>query len=174
VKTVNVTIKGTSPLLMHCFPLVPVEALEKKPIEEQAKACEYRTPDGKLYIPAVALGRALVNGGAYSKGKGRASLQKQVAACVFVTPDYLVLSVQKYVIDTRPVVVPATKGRVLRHRPRFDEWAVSFQLEYDETLITETQLRRIVDDTGRLVGLLDFRPEKKGPFGRYIVTEWKS
>jgi len=29
-----------------------------------------------------------------------------------------------------------------------------------------------VDDTGQRVGLLDFRPEKKGPFGRFVVTRW--
>jgi len=34
-------------------------------------------------------------------------------------------------------------------------------------------LRHIVDDAGSRVGLLDFRPERKGPFGRFIVIEWK-
>ena len=29
-----------------------------------------------------------------------------------------------------------------------------------------------VSDNSR-VGLLDFRPEKKGPFGRFVVTSWK-
>jgi hypothetical protein len=72
------------------------------------------------------------------------------------------------------VVVPATKGRVVRHRPRFDEWRVTYSVEWDETLMTEGQVRRIVDDTGSRVGLLDFRPEKKGPFGRFVVVEWKN
>lgn len=33
---------------------------------------------------------------------------------------------------------------------------------------------RIVDDCGTRVGLLDFRPERKGPFGRFVVTKWES
>jgi len=32
----------------------------------------------------------------------------------------------------------------------------------------------VVDDAGVRVGLLDFRPERKGSFGRFMVVEWKS
>jgi hypothetical protein len=113
-----------------------------------------------------------VSAATFSKGKGRASLQKQVAACVFVSPERLDLGMKNYEIDSRRVVVPATKGGVIRHRPRINDWEVSFTLDYDPDLLTETQLRRIVDDAGSRVGLLDFRPEKKGPFGRFIVTLW--
>jgi len=158
---------------MHSFPLVPIEALDKKPVEEQAKLAAYWTPDGKLYVPGVAIQRAIVNGATFSKGKGRGSLQKPVAACVIVSPDYCILDQQTYVIDSRPVVIPSTKGRVLRHRPRFDKWCVKFNIEWDNTLIKESELRRIVDDTGSRVGLLDFRPQNKGPFGRFMVTSWK-
>lgn len=172
--TVAVTIKGTSALLMHAFPMVPIEAPEKKSPEEQAEIAAYRDPDTKgLYVPAVALQRALVAGAAFSKGKGRATLQKIAAACVFVGPERLSLGTSTYVVDSRPVVVPATKGRVIRHRPRLDEWQVSFTLEYDPTLLDEKQARRIVDDTGSRVGLLDFRPERRGPYGRFVVTRWE-
>ena len=169
---VTVEIKGISSLLMHAFPLVPIEALEKKSPAEQAELAAYRTPDGKLYVPGVAVQRALVSGATYSKGKGRGSLQKPVAACVQVSPEYLLLTPQDYVVDTRAVVVPATKGRVPRHRPRFDAWTISCEIEFDPTLLKETELRRVVDDTGARVGLLDFRPEKKGPCGRFVVTKW--
>lgn len=170
----EVTIKGISPLLMRAFPMVPIEGFEKKSPDDQAKACEYRTVDGKLYIPGVNLQRALVAGATYSKGKGRGSLQKQVAACVFVTPEYLILTPQSYVIDARPVVVPATKGRVIRYRPRFDVWEVTFFLEWDDILLRENEIRKVVDDTGTRVGLLDFRPACKGPFGRFVVTKWET
>jgi hypothetical protein len=169
-----VELKGISPLLMHAYPLVPIEALEKKPPEEQAELAAYRDPDTKnLYLPAIALQRALVNGATFSKGKGRSSLQKSVAACVFVTPDRLDLGTKKFALDSRAVVIPATRGRVVRFRPRIDEWKIELKLEWDETLLTETQMRRVVDDTGSRVGVLDFRPEKKGPFGRFMVTSWE-
>lgn len=174
-KIVKVEITGISPLLMHRFPLEPVKAVEKKSKEEQAELAVYRDDaSGNLYIPGTAIQRALIGGAAYSKGKGRASLQKPVAACVFVTPEICDLGVSEYVIDARAVVVPATKGRIVRYRPRLDSWKVYFDLEYDPELLSEDQLRQVVDDTGRRVGLLDFRPANKGPFGRFSVTQWRA
>lgn len=170
-----VTIKGTSPILMHAYPLEPIEAIDKKPKEEQAEAAAYREPETReLYIPGVAVQRALVGAAVYSKGKGRASLQKPVAACALVTPERLGLGTEDYTIDSRRVVIPSTKGAIVRHRPRLDEWEVSFGLEFDDVLVSETQMRKVVDDMCSRVGLLDFRPEKKGPFGRAMVTEWKA
>lgn len=168
-----VRIKGLSPLLMHSFPLVPVEAIEKKSPEEQARIAAYWTPDKKLYCPGVNIQRAMVNGATFSKGKGRGSLQKPVAACVIVSPEYVIMEPQQYAIDARPVVIAATKGRIVRYRPRFDNWEIGFYVEWDDTLLTEAQVRRVVDDTGSRVGLLDFRPEKKGPFGRFVVNNWE-
>lgn len=171
---VSVTIKGISPLLMHRFPMIPVEGIDKLSAEQQAEHSAYRDDNKNLFVPGLNLQRALVSAATYSKGKGRASLQKQVAACVFVTPERIALGTKDYVVDSRPVVIAATKGRIVRHRPRLDSWQLSFQVEYDPTLLKETELRRIVDDAGTRVGLLDFRPERKGPFGRFMVTDWKN
>ena len=176
MKKLSVEVKGISPLLMHAFPMAQIEALEKKTPEEQAELAAYRDEQNSkyLYIPAMAIQRGLIAAAAYSKGKGRGSLQKSVAACLLVSPERISLGVKKYALDARPVVIPATKGRVMRYRPRLDEWKITFALEYDENLLTENQLRRGVDDMGSRVGLLDFRPERKGPFGRCIVTKWQN
>lgn len=174
IRSINVTIRGISPLLMHAYPMVPIEALEKKPKEEQAEHAAYRDPDtGELYIPGVAVQRSIINAAAYQKGKGRASLQKQAAACMLISPERINLGVKEYAIDARPVVIPATKGRVIRYRPRLDKWEGSLTVDFDDTLLKETEARRMFDDSGQRVGLLEFRPERKGPFGRFMVTEWK-
>lgn len=171
---VRVDMKGKTALLMHKFPMVEIEAIEKKSKEDQAEISAYRDEkSGNLYIPGLNIQRALVAGATYSKGKGRSSLQKQVAACVMVEPEYVDLGIKEYKIDSRPIVVPATKGRIIRHRPRIDDWGASFFVEYDDSLLTEAQLRKVIDDTLERVGLLDFRPEKKGPFGRAMVTKWE-
>lgn len=174
MKSVDVTITGVTPLLMHRMPLEPVEAIEKKTPDEQAEISAYRLngPTSNLYLPGVNLWRSLIAGAAYSKGKGRASLQRNAAAGLFVTPERLDLGLATYRVDSRAVVVPATKGRVIRHRPVIDQWRVSFTLEYDETLLSDRQVRQIVDDAGSRVGVLDYRPEKKGPFGRFRVDGW--
>ena len=173
MKKVLCEIQGVSPLLMHAYPLQPVEGLEKMSAAEQAEASAYRDPESKgLYLPGVNVQRSLVAAATFSKGKGRASLQKTVAASVFVAPERIDLGVKDYVIDSRPVVIASTRGRIVRHRPRLDTWACEFKIEFDELLVTEAQLRRVVDDAGRLVGLLDFRPACKGPFGRFMITRW--
>lgn len=174
LRKIDITARGKTALLMHSYPMVAIEAIEKKAPEEQAELAAYRNPDtDELFIPGINIQRALVAGATYSKGKGRASLQKQAAACLMVTPERVGLGVKTYEIDARPVVIPATKGRVIRYRPRFDSWQIKFALEYEDTLLKESEVRRIVDDTFERVGLLEFRPEKKGPFGRAMVTAWK-
>jgi len=175
IQKIEVEVEGMSALIMHKFPLVPIEALEKRPPQEQAELAAYRHPDtGELYVPGENIQRALVSGATYSKGKGRASLQRTVAACLIVSPERVSLNKKEFEVDSRPVVVPATRGRVLRHRPRIENWRLRFFLEFEDTLLTSKQVREVVDNTGKLVGLLEYRPEKKGPFGRFMVTEWKN
>ena len=169
-----VTIKGISPLLMHRFPLAESEAFEKWLPEAKAEWVAYRdVTTQELYIPGTNLQRSLISAAAYSKGKGRGNLVRTAAAALFVSPEVLLLGVKEYIIDVRIVTNPVTKGRHPRHRPRLDTWQVTFMIEWDETLLTEKQVREIVDNAGQRVGILDFRPEKKGPFGRFMVTEWK-
>lgn len=172
MRRVAATIKGISPLLMHRYPLIPIEGIEKKSPQEQAEVSAYRAENGQLYLPAEAMQRALIGAATYSKGKGRGSLQKNASACLQVSPMILPLGTDTFAIDSRRVVIAATKGACVRHRPRLDQWEATFTLEWDDLLLKETECRRILDDCGLRVGLLDFRPEKKGPFGRFMVTQW--
>jgi len=174
MKAVTITVCGQSPLLMHRFPMEPVQSIEKLAPEEQAELAAYRIPgSGNLYVPGVNMWSSIVEGAAYVKGKGRASMQKPAAACILVTPEYLDLGTKAYEIDARPVVVPATKGRVVRYRPRLNDWKLTMQVEWDPTLISDVQLRQIMDHAGQRVGVGDFRPQKKGPFGRFVVEHWE-
>jgi len=175
-KAISVTIKGISALLMHQFPLMPIEnpPIEKRSPEDQAELAAYRDPETQeLYVPGMAIQRALIAAAVYSKGKGRASLQKPTAACLLINPDRVSTLRKEYSLDARPVVIPATGARVMRYRPRLDAWELSFELEYDPSLLDEKQVRGVVDDAGSRVGLLEFRPERKGPFGRFMVVEWR-
>ena len=76
-------------------------------------------------------------------------------------------------VDSRPVVIPSTKGRILAHRPMFDDWSLEFAVQLDETMLGAKFLRNIIDDAGKRIGLGDFRPACKGPFGRFVVTQWE-
>jgi len=173
--TVEVIISGITPLLMRSHPAAgEPEDIKNWTPEQQAEYCSYRdSQTGRLYLPAANLQRAIVSGAAYSKGKGRASLQKSAAAAMFVGPERIDLGLGTFDVDSRWVVNPATGGRIMRHRARLNNWQGTFQLQFDTSLVTENQARRIIDDTGSRVGVLDYRPEKKGPYGRFMVTHWE-
>ena len=77
-----------------------------------------------------------------------------------------------WAIDTRPIVNPATGGRRLCYRPLFNDWELNFECELDTSIIGMKLFRQIVDDSGKRIGLGDFRPQRKGPFGRFVVIRW--
>jgi hypothetical protein len=84
------------------------------------------------------------------------------------------LNTKDFEVDTRSVVVPATGGRIIKHRARLDKWELSFTLQVDETIFDERFVRQLVDDAGMKCGLGDFRPNRKGLFGKFKVIEWKA
>ncbi len=172
MKRVKFGIQGVSPLLMHRFPEEGEDGGKDKTKKEQARNSMYEQK-GKPYIPGSNLWRSFVSAANYSKGKGRATLSRPAAAGLLIRDEHLWLDTP-WVVDSRPVVNPPTGGRIIRHRAKFEEWKVEGMLEYDEALLTGQEVRKIVDDAGARVGVLDFRPECKGPFGRFMVVKWEA
>lgn len=188
MKTVEVTIKGTTPLLQHRFsedseqPGATRATLVTRgtPREEADKVC-YRNKEGKYYFPSTWIMGSLIEVSSNHKLKGsRRSARFVVPAAVGVTTDTILLTngdgktpVTDFEVDSRPVTIPATKGRIMRHRPRFDCWSASFPLRINEKLLPVDFIHRLMDEAGESSGLGDFRPQKRGPFGCFVVTSWK-
>ena len=61
----------------------------------------------------------------------------------------------------------------MRHRPRINTWGAEFGLEVDPTLIDVDLVHQLLTEAGSRIRLLDYRPEKGGPFGRFSVVSWK-
>ena len=98
-----------------------------------------------------------------------------LAGSVRVEPDQILLGTNKYAIDTRSVVIQGS--RVLKARPMLKEWAAPFKLLYYKRQIPKEQvplLKEILEDGGIRMGIGDYRPQHKGWFGTFIVTEFKS
>lgn len=57
------------------------------------------------------------------------------------------------------------KARVIRIRPKFPTWEISFTAEFDGSVINQRDIIKAVEDAGRLVGLGDYRPK----YGRFIA-----
>lgn len=132
-------------------------------------------------IPGPNIFRALIDAGVYHK-TGRkqittsksslvpAGIQLEELECLISNP--FGGSVE-WEIDSRSVVIPSTGGRIMCHRPRFDAWRIAFTLIVDDKMFDESIVRQLTDDAGSKIGLGDFRPARKGPFGRFLVAHWK-
>lgn len=183
---INVTIEGVTPLLMNRFHeeaalqssagTSAVQVGKRGTPREQAEPKAYKDEKGNLYIPGPNLFSCLIEAGKFHKvGKSKVTTLKTslVPAGIAVNELVLLLGVKKFEVDSRSVVIPATGGRIMCHRPRLDKWKTRFTLEVDTDMFSLEFVRKLVDDAGKKIGLGDFRPARKGPFGRFVVTSWK-
>ena len=150
---------------------------------EQAEKTAYKDDKGNLYVPTQNLYACIINAGKFHKvGKTKVTTAKSsLVPAGLVMNDGLVLSLlnpksnkaqKSFEVDSRRVVIPATGGAVMRHRARIDEWRIRFTVEVDMTVFDANFVRTLVDDAGKKIGLGDYRPERKGPFGKFKVTKW--
>ena len=181
MKKFKITIQGTSPLLMNR----PSQMIGEKSKDQKR---ETMTPkemaelkiyeiEGKLYTPATHLQGALVEAGKHKKmlGKGssRANYSKACGYAIQIEPFEIVHKKQIWEPFSVLAVNPTTKGRNLLHRPMLKNWELDFECIFDEEQIEITVMKELFDIAGRIVGIGDWRPAKKGRFGKFQVTSWK-
>jgi len=184
---IEIKIQGTSPLLCNKF--TDAAALSasngtraaqvggKGTPKEQAKAKLYISEaTGKPIVPGPNLFRCIIDAGKFFKnGKSKVTTLKSslIPACVSVEDfECEILHDDPWEVDTRAVRIPSTGGRILAHRPCFFNWSLLFTVELDVEVMSENLFRDIFDAAGKRIGLGDFRPDCKGPFGKFVVVSW--
>jgi hypothetical protein len=176
---VHVRIESIAPLIVNQFHEEAAESAtsgihsrkERPSPEEDATMRLYPQNGHGPTFPAENIRQSII--GASSRTKiGRRSATTDVAASIYIFPEMLNLAGEWHV-DSRAVVIPSTKGRILRHRPMFNEWSIEFDMQINADLIDARTVKKILEDAGALVGVGDFRPAKKGPYGRFQVTQWE-
>lgn len=192
MKTVEVTIKGINPLLIHRFGEAAEQAgnTRKKKARiiedtraEALKVANRNPATGTHYISPFAVQLAIATAGTNHRQTGsRKSMTTVVQSAVRVvtdSPDELTILVDdepatdaSIVVDARPVTIPATRGRIMRYRPKYERWTMRFMLEIDETLIDVSTVHMLLTEAGVQCGIGDFRPQRRGPFGTFRVTSW--
>lgn len=180
MKKYKVTIKGSSPLLMNRpSAMIGDISKDKKPFTDdpkgQAELKLYINEDGKLYQPSTHIYGALVEAGKQKKvvGKGKSTYSKIVGYAVTINPYEIEHTNQKWEVFSILSVNPNTKGRNLLHRPILKQWELTFEVLFDETDVPEVIMHELLEIAGRVAGIGDWRPQKKGPYGKFLVTEWK-
>jgi hypothetical protein len=172
-KTYRVKIKGTTPLLQNRFNGDAEETGAKKRSqtskENKVEDSLYQLPDGTVYQPAECIRQAVIEAGKAFK-KGRSNLCGIFASFMMISPDAIPHGNQEWETDRRPVVIPSTKGRVMRNRAKLDNWWLAFDVQIlDDDEISEKTLHDALDHAGNYIGIGDYRPQKKGIHGRFYV-----
>ncbi|MBM4275217.1 MAG: hypothetical protein FJ134_12260 [Deltaproteobacteria bacterium] len=188
---ISVTIKGVTPLIMNRFHeenevavssgISSVQVGDKGPPRLQAEKKLYVDKEGNLYVPGPNIFACLINAGKFHKvGKNKVTTQKTSLVPAGITVEEIVVPLSDgnggraaWEVDSRSVVIPSTGGRIMCHRPRVDEWGATFTLEVDTEMFQINFVRKLMDDAGKRVGLGDYRPDRKGPFGRFVVVAWQ-
>ena len=187
MKNLTVTFKGTTPLIMHscqCVnPLHPISlelkkytSKRKKTDDDYIKMADLEWEAGAywkdglgLYIPAENVEATIINGAkAYKKGK---DIEKYCDVTDLYIPfDYGENLTKEELIanyeyrDTRAMTV--NRSKIMRTRPRFDQWNITFNFRYDETKIDLDTIINAIEYAGMYVGLCDSRPK----YGKFVAV----
>ena len=184
MKKLQVTLTGTSPMLMHsdklANPLDPATQAHKEVSGKRNKTEEdqiwlsrsewesgiYRGSKDQVIIPSLNLRAVLIRGGALNK------LGTHIKRAVHFdmgdndliydgpqTPNAMWKDGR--FVDVRAVKVGPAK--IMRCRPLFNEWMLSFDIMFDPEAISLPELKMCWENAGNYVGLGDFRPL----FGRF-------
>lgn len=185
MKTIDVEIRGNTPLLIHRFTEQTEQGKATRRVQvdnrdprEEARKVAYIAADGTFYFNAFAIPACMAAAGSNHKMRGsRKTLRFVVPSAVSVLSDAVTIlngsgPAKDFEVDARPVTIPATKGRVMRYRPRFDKWGARFQFRLNDNLLSEEDAQRLLTEAGESIGIGDFRPEKRGPFGTFAVVQW--
>ena len=182
MKTYNITIEGTSPLLMNRPSQLDIgekskdSKRETATPEEIAEAKLYVDAEEQIYLPATWFQGCIVEAGKnkkmMGKGSSKANYSKVAGSSVEINPFEIILNT-KWKVFSILAVNPTTHGRNVLHRPMFEKWKVDFECTFDESLIEVHVMKELFDIAGRQVGVGDWRPAKKGRFGKFQVTSWK-
>lgn len=177
-----ITLIGDSPLLVNNFSeKSKVEMMEKQ--QKRAKGAKeardpaaeveaalYRLPNGKYGVPASGLKNCAVSACRFIEGVKMTTAKGSFF--VLEDADGLVeLQAKKHVVDERMVAIGpfGKKVKLVRFRPRFDEWSIKFKVLYDPDTISAEQLLNLYERAGFSIGICEYRPEKSGNLGMFSV-----
>ena len=180
---VDVTINGLPPgILLHnpAAGLMGGNKTGKKPTipppEDEAAAGLYWTEDSSsIAFPSWNIHRAMTAGAAGFK-LGKRAMSPYIAGSLTFLPVMASFNTTNYRVDIRRAVIQ--RQGIMRSRPNLFPWELSFIIQVAEEdfpnpAIIDESLKAIMEDTGRRIGIGDFRPGCKGPFGRFQVTRWE-
>jgi len=181
-ETIQIPIIGMTPLIVNRFgekarrQLLDAEQGRKKlktirDPEADYQEAFYRMKDGSYGFPATAFKHATT---ASARFYGREVSMTGLRQALFVDGEMAADYSQALVpIIGEPVMredyVRVGRGTDLRYRPMFPEWSATLIITYVTSLLSKESLLTKVEGGGVSCGVGEWRPEKGGPFGRFML-----
>lgn len=178
----EVAIEGTRPILWHAFgpDSMPLEKQERTGVAgndpEEWRKSVLMTGERQLFIKPTYVFGCLREAGKYTSRK-RGTLMGAVSGTMQVTDNQILVDrwVPEEPIPTDPecpvymdvcgVRNPATKARNVRYRIAASPgWHLTFHLLWDKTIVSRSEMEKVIEDAGLLVGLGDGRGIGNGRF----------
>jgi hypothetical protein len=186
-RVIALRIEGTAPLMTHKFSKKMRDAIMEKQTRQDATSPKREPKDyeaefnaaryiarrngkqgGWDGVPAGAIRAAMiaavrgVDGLPIVRAKGAFFVLPQGHDVVDGTP--LVRIIGHPVHDTRPVRLESGVAD-LRNRPRYDDWAIDLEIQYDADIVSEVDVANLLARAGAQVGLCECRPSAPKSFG---------
>ena len=153
-------------------------------IQEEAGTKLYRSENGRMGVPMQNIIAALIIAGQSITHKGKKTISTAKSTRLFDFLDFRADFCEfngcdeKGNIEWRPTLLPgvmhqgASETAVAITRPRIPHWSLTIPVVFDPNReISDKNVEALFDIAGRTVGLCDWRPAKKGRFGRFIIEK---
>lgn len=138
--------------------------LRKNAYDEDAGAKEaelgaYVNKAGKAYIPADQIQESLTRAGTQVRvgGQGKKTYKDFMKSYVFLEPDEISLTPDKWEVDKRYVRVQGSG--IMRYRPIYKNWAAKFRITLTDDTIPVNTVKEILEIAGMRIGIGDYRPK---------------
>lgn len=188
MNTALAKLKSATPYY-QCRPVDPADPKWAKKEKETSQDHEERTwrsrihvnEEGNVFIPATSFKNALSEAAKYLSiqipGKGKATYTKHFEAGVLV-PESLTLPVKLDDVQCHRLFLPAdgkrgSGKRVWKNMPIIHQWEGTVQFLILDENITEPVFTKILEESGKFIGVGTFRPRQNGMFGRFHVESVK-
>lgn len=174
VKDVTLTVRGTSPLIMHKWS----EKAKKEMLDKQQKRAKpakeakdpqrdyeesiYHHENGGYGFPSVAFKAAIVRAGTYSDMK-----MTHLRGAVHVLGETSPVHGEPKMREDMVRVGMGTAD--IRYRAEFVDWSAVLSIHLNERALSVEQLVHLTRVAGFAVGVGEWRPERDGQFGRFDV-----
>ena len=174
--TLRFEIESTKPMMMN--PYIPNDkefAKQEQSGNISAKECAehriIRDEDGSIAIPNTYIERGMEQSATAFKleGAGKKTYKDIIRGYTHVEPAFIKLLNTKITTDSRGVVIKATRGRIMRHRPRVETYKAIFDVVVADPKVSLQTTVNIVQYLGARIGIGDNRPKN----GLFKVTSVK-